>query len=135
LSYFIELVGEAGIEHTTLSLEGSAVAVGHEPVAVAGEAGGIAVSIGSDPLAVAGPDGYLIFVDTSSKLPTATVFKVGEFGIKPNTLYFYNSDMGFRAEISPRDLERYAVLPGSTRWKDLRRSAIQRESGRIASDN
>lgn len=93
------------------------------------------MSVGSDPMAMAGPDGYLMFVDTASKTPTAAVFKVGEFGVKPNTLYFYCSHLGFPQEISAEGFERYAVMPGSARWKDLRRSAIQRDSGAIAADN
>jgi hypothetical protein len=126
-----------GISATALSHAAScpAVAVGHEPIAEARKSGGRAVSVGSDPMAMAGPDGYLIFVDTASKTPTAAVFKVGEFGIKPNTLYFYSTELGFPQEISAEDLERYAVLPGSTRWKDLRRSAIQRDLGGIVADS
>jgi hypothetical protein len=111
------------------------VAVGFTPIAEARGPGGIAVSVGSDPMAMAGPDGYLIFVDTASKTPTSAVFKVGEFGIKPNTLYLYQSAIGFPQEVDEEDLLSDVLLPGSSRWKDLRRRAIQRDSGAIAADN
>jgi hypothetical protein len=98
--------------------------VGFTPIAEARGPRGIAVSVGSDPMAMAGPDGYLIFVDTASKTPTAKVFKVGEYGINPNTLYFYQSEMGFPQEVDDRDLQSDVVLPGSVRWKDWRLNAI-----------